>query len=164
MTNTRDTIVDWLKDAQAMEEAQITALSNHAKAADGYPQLRSKLEEHLRVTQRQADDLKRCIQRLGSDTSTTKQAIGKTTSFMQGLIASASGDDVVKNCLNDYAAEHMEIASYRSLIAACDEIGDRQTADVCRRICQEEIEMARWLENTIPAVTHDYLMHETARA
>lgn len=161
MATTRETLLDWLRDAHALEEAEITALSNHAKSAEEYPQLKAKLEQHLETTRRHSAEVRECINRLGGDSSGTKDVIGKTTTFLQGLVAGASGDTVVKNCLNDYAAEHMEIASYKSLIAAADELGERPVADTCRRILRDEEEMASWLENSIPTVTHEYLMHSS---
>ncbi|MCH8056157.1 MAG: hypothetical protein IH857_08425 [Deltaproteobacteria bacterium] len=38
-------VIDWLKDAHAMEAGGVVTLSDHAEAAGDYPEVRAKLEE-----------------------------------------------------------------------------------------------------------------------
>jgi ferritin-like metal-binding protein YciE len=66
-------------------------------------------------------------------------------------------DEHIKNALADYTSENFEIASYRSLIAAAEMLGDHQTAQVCRENLLEEEDMARFLEQQIPMITHEML-------
>ena len=79
---------------------------------------------------------------------------------MQGLASGPARDTAIKDCLAGIAAEHFEIACYRSLIAAAEQLGDMETASTCRGILREEEEMARWLETQLPTVTQ----HELAGA
>jgi ferritin-like metal-binding protein YciE len=83
--------------------------------------------------------------------------MGAVSGFVQGLAPSATSDTLVKSVLNDYAAEHFEIASYRSLHSAAQYLGDNETARICEQIIQEEERMARWLEQQIPAITELHL-------
>lgn len=41
-----------------------------------------------------------------------------------------------------YVFEHHEIACYRSLIGAAEELGDAETAELCTEILREEEAMA----------------------
>lgn len=66
---------------------------------------------------------------------------------MSGLFV---GDEVVEGALASYTFEHMEIASYRILIATSQEAGDVETQRVCEEILREEEAMASWLETNLP--------------
>jgi ferritin-like metal-binding protein YciE len=74
---------------------------------------------------------------------------------MQALSTGPAQDEMVKNALADFAAENFEVASYRSLIAAAQDLGDQQTASVCQQILQEDEAMARWIEQSLPVVVQD---------
>lgn len=94
-----------------------------------------------------------------------KQTVGKVQGMVQGISTGPAGDEVVKNCLADYAAEHFEIACYTSLIAACNELGESQIASVCDQIRSQEEAMAQRLMQAIPVVTTTYMVqkgHEKA--
>ena len=88
--------------------------------------------------------------------------IGKFTATMQNLSGFFAGDEVVKGVLASYAFEHMEIASYRILIAACDAAGDRETKAVLEEICREEEAMAKWLSDAMPEITRRHLVRTEA--
>lgn len=159
----RETLVAWLKDAYAMESALVDTLDNAAKDAskDGADMMAVKIREHVESTRRHAELLRECIERHGESTPTLKTAVGKITHFFSELGKVAADDKIVKNALQGYAAEHFEIACYRALIAAARHIGDEQTAAVCERILQDEVEMARTLEANLPQITTAYLDRQT---
>ncbi|ESY93106.1 DUF892 family protein [Mesorhizobium sp. L48C026A00] len=64
-----------------------------------------------------------------------------------------AGDEVMKGSLASYTFEHMEIASYKMLIAAAGEVGDAEVQRVCEENLREEVAMADWLENKLGTVT-----------
>jgi ferritin-like metal-binding protein YciE len=70
------------------------------------------------------------------------------------------GDEIVKAALATYTFEHMEIGSYRILIATAEALADTETKLVCEQILREEENMARWLEENLPSVTKQYLDRE----
>src|SRR4029078_2644354 len=113
-------------------------LASQAGRIKSYPQLQAKIEEHLYQTREQAKRLERCIERLGGDTSTLKDVTAQFVAMAQGFAGMFAGDEVMKGALGSYTFEHMEIASYRILIAAAEEIGDSETAQVCEEILAEE--------------------------
>ncbi|HYH47441.1 MAG TPA: DUF892 family protein, partial [Thermoanaerobaculia bacterium] len=86
-----------------------------------------------------------------------KNTLGKVTGFFQGLSTEPARDELVKNALSDYAAEHFEIASYRALIAGARALGETEVARVCEEILQDEERMARFLEQNLPMVVQQYL-------
>ena len=56
----------------------------------------------------------------------------------------------------------MEIAAYRVLIAAADQVGDPETSAVCAEILREGEAMARWLQDNLAPLTQRYLVREEA--
>ncbi len=150
-------LISWLKDAHAMEQGVAQILENHIQDAEGQPQMASRLQQHLETTRRHADHVQSCIERLGDSTSAIKSGVGNLVGMMQGLTTGAAEDDVVKNVIADFAVEHFEIASYRSLIAAAEAVGDQETARICQDILRDEEQMASWFAQQLPNTTQQFL-------
>lgn len=157
MTTREDRLLQWLRDAHAMEKQAETMLSAQASRIESYPELKAKIEEHLAETRRQADMLESCIERRGGDTSTLKDLMGKFAAMGQGLGGAMVDDEVVKGSMASYTFEHMEIAAYKVLIATAEACGDQETAAVCQRILNEEMAMAAWLGENLAPVTSRFL-------
>lgn len=147
-----------------MEVGAIPTLKSHAAAAGDYPDLQAKLNEHVDVTRRHAYLIEGCIERLGGHPSAVKEVIGTMAGKVSGIANLPAKDTVIKNALGDYAAENFEIASYRSLIAAAEMVGDQETAGVCRRILRDEEEMAGWLGGHIATLTLGFLSGQAGEA
>ena len=81
---------------------------------------------------------------------------------VQGLATGLAKDELVKNVLHDYGTEHFEIACYTSLAAAAEELGDQETARVCREILRDEEAMAGFLIGQVPTATLAILRREAA--
>ena len=150
-------LMAWLRDAHAMEKQAETMLSAMAGRIESYPEVKTKIETHLAETRRQADMLQSCIERRGGDTSTLKDLMGKFMAMGQGVSGALVDDEIVKGSMASYTFEHMEIAAYKVLIAAAEACGDPETSAVCQRILQEEVAMANWLAENLPAVTAKFL-------
>lgn len=150
----RQQLIAWLNDAHAMELSLAKVLENHAKDADRLPDIRARDEEHLEETREHARKIEQCLEHLGAEKpSAVKNAIGTVMGKMQGAMSGPFGDEIMKNALSDYAAEHMEIACYRSLIIAAEEIGEVHVARICNEILADEESMAQWLEQKLPEIT-----------
>ena len=143
-----------------MENQAIEILKRQAERTESYPEVQAKLEEHLEQSREQAARVKECIERLGGDTSTVKKGVAKFMGNTAALANSAAGDEIVKNGMADYAFEHFEMASYRALVGAADEMGEDEVRRVCAEILEEEKAMARWLEKRLPQLARQYLQRE----
>lgn len=162
--NNLDQLKSWLNDAHSMEQGLIKVLENHAKDAKDHPDVRARDEQHIEETRRHVERVTRCLELLGEKPSAMKSAWSKMTGVVQGASSGPFRDEIVKNFLSDYAAEHLEIACYRSLIAAADELNQPEIAELCRQNLRDEEEMARWLEENIPVITRMYLQEQHAHA
>lgn len=153
----QETLINWLNDAYGMERNLIQVLEHRVKDASGHPDMQARVQQHLQETRQHATLIKDCIERLGGSTSSIKAGIADVMGSFQGRSTEPAKDEIVKNILADYASEQFEIASYKSLIAAAESLGDSQTTSVCRQILHEEETMAHWLDQHIASVTQEYL-------
>lgn len=157
-----DRLLQWLRDAHAMEMQAETMLEAQARRIEHYPELKARIQRHIQETRHQAELIRGCIERRGGSTSTTKDLAGKFTAMMQGLGGVAAGDEIVKGAMAGYTFEHFEISAYRALIATANVAGDAETERVCRQILREEEEMAAWMAEHLPTVTAQFLRREEA--
>src|SRR5690606_32187588 len=93
---------------------------------------------------------------------TLKDMAGKATATAQGLSGMFVSDEVVKATMASYTFEHMEIAAYKSLIAAAELAGDAETRRVCEAILAQEEAMAKWLGEHIATITQQFLQRDAA--
>lgn len=158
----KEMLLAWLNDAHAIEEALIPNLENHVKDAEGHPQIQARIRQHLEETRRHAELVRGCIERLGDKPSKAKAVLGKVIGGMAGLGTGPFGDELVKDFVADFAAEHLEIASYQRLIVAARELGDEATVRTCEQILPEERAMAQAIEENLPVVVRETLQSQPA--
>lgn len=157
MTEAREIFVNWLRDAHAMEAQAETMLTAQINRLESYPALKMRMEQHLRETTAQREAVGNLIDSLGEGASFLKDTMGKVMAAGQGLSGVFAADEVMKGSLASYTFEQMEIASYTSLIAAADELGETQAVAVLTPILEEERAMAAWLAENIGPLTRSFV-------
>lgn len=159
----KNVLISWLNDAHAMELSLLQNLQEKKKDAEdtGNTSAAMRIGEHITETERHVEDTKSCVERLGGTTSVVKNVTGRVLGYADGVMTSMFADTSVKNALETYAAEALEIASYTSLIAAANAVGDGETAEVCSRILDDEIRMSDWALTEIPSTTEIHLIAQT---
>jgi ferritin-like metal-binding protein YciE len=157
MAAPQEHLVDWLKDAYAMERQAETMLRAQASRIEHYPKLKERIERHIEETLSQQQLLEGCLARYDSSPSLIKDTTARMAAFGQAIGGMAASDEVVKGGIAGYVFENMEIASYTALIAAAQAAGDTETQRCCEAILPQEVEMARWLLENFPEVVTAYL-------
>lgn len=147
-TEAREHLLDWLRDAHAMELQAESMLKAQAGRIENYPKLKMRIEQRL---------LEECIERLGGSTSAVKDTMGRIAAMGQAIGGMTASDEIVKGSMASYVFENMEIASYTTLIAAAGAIGDTRTQRACEQILEQEIAMSRWLLEHLPETTREFL-------
>lgn len=150
-------LMDWLKDAHAMEEQAETMLKSMASRIESYPDLHQRISRHIEETKEQQRLIRGCIERRGGDTSLLKDMTAKAVATFQGFSGVFASDEVVKGCLFSFSFENLEIAAYSQLQEAATYVGDLETAEVCGGILAQERAMAQWLEHNSPALVRHFL-------
>lgn len=155
MEQTRQNYIAWLRDAHAMEEQALTMLQGMADRFENYPQLRARIRSHIQETEGQLAALARLLDRKGVDSS--GDAMRPVSALAPPIAECFTDDEVVKGTLAIYAFENMEIASYRILITAAEQLGDAEAVDVFNRSLEQEEAMADWLASHSAQITRSFL-------
>lgn len=155
--NAKEEVIDWLRDAYAMERGlevtlqQITANQNHPS------EVRYLVEQHLEETRQHAQTVEWLLKTLGADTSAVRTGLGMMTEAVKGLSTGIARDEIIKDLLGCYAMEHFEIACYRAIIAAAEAGGLSDVTDGCEQIIFDEEQMAETISDSLPRLVRNYL-------
>jgi ferritin-like metal-binding protein YciE len=160
----RELLIAWLNDAYAMENALLPILENHAADAQGHPEIQARIYAHGDETKRHADLVRECVEKLGSSTSAGKTGLGTMFGYLQSVSTGMFSDESVKNALTDYATEHFEIACYRAIAAAAQQMGEQGVVTVCQNIIRDEQAMAEWLADNLPMITQETVSKQQTTA
>jgi ferritin-like metal-binding protein YciE len=156
-------VLDWLNDAYAMETGMIDVLEQRVRSAKEFPAIRKMFESHLRQTRQHAKMVAQCIERIGGARVAPTPAIGSPLRSAWSPTDRTSRDEVVRNCLVDYAAEQFEVVTYQALIEAASQVGDAQTVRVCEQIMREDQAMADRIVRALPMVVAAQLAEQEFR-
>jgi len=156
-TDANENLNDWLRDAHAMEQQAEKMLTAQAERLEHYPALRDRIVQHIEETRWQQGVVDACITRRGTSNSVIKDIGGKLMAFGQAIGGMTASDEVVKGAMAGYVFENIEIATYTTLIAAADAVGDTDTRTACEQILVQEKAMAAWLLDHMPQVTQMFL-------
>jgi len=162
--NARDEVIDWLKDAYAMERGLEVTLKKQSESDDYEAQIRSAAARHLEDTRRHARMVESLLKSLGSNTSTVKTGMGIMTESMKGFGTSMARDERIKDLLASYAMEHFEIACYKALVVAAERAHLTEVSETCNQIIDDEELMARTLDDALPMTVQNYLSGTMAKA
>lgn len=144
-------LLRYLNDAYAAEVGGLASLRDLA-AETTDAAVKQAVEEHITVTQSQADRVNARIQALGGDKSEPKGILNEALGKISGLlnIFHNKEDKQTQDVIKAYAFEHFEIGAYTSLRAYADAIGDHETVQLADAIIGEEQLAAERLHRLIP--------------
>jgi ferritin-like metal-binding protein YciE len=161
--NQRDTkLVQYLNEAYGKEKQLETALEAHIAMTTRAP-YKKRLQAHLKETKAHARDVERRIKKLGGQAggdgvmaaaSTVHTAANKAAALAQGPLHAVRGtgeqEKLLKNAKTEFQDEAEEIATYTAIETLATAVGDKETAQLAKRIRREEERMAGFLERLIP--------------
>ena len=162
MATPQENLLDWLRDAHAMEQQAEKMLKAQSERLENYPQLKARIDAPIEETLGQQQLIDECLTRLGGSASTLKDVGGKLMAFGQAVGGSLMSDEVIKGAMAGYVFENMEVASYTVLIAAAKAAGDAETQAACEKILPQEVAMAQWLLEHLPELTQAFLQRSEA--
>jgi ferritin-like metal-binding protein YciE len=167
--NERDAkLIQYLNEALAKERELETALQLHIGMTTKAP-YKKRLQQHLRETKSHAKQVERRIKALGGSSTiqsaqtTVSTAVGKGRATLKGQVDAVRGatplgpieqEAMLKNARQEYIEEAAEIATYRTIEAFAEKVGDRDTARLAKAILREEERMAKFLERQIATLTN----------
>lgn len=163
-TSKRDTLITGLRNAYGLEGQALSTMENVQSRLENYPQLKAAVTQHITETRQQQQMVEQMLHRFGEEPSTLKEAAMKMMGNLQSMFHASASDEVLKNSFALHAFEAFEIASYTSLIAMAEEIGETEVANTCRQILRQEEATEQKLRQMIPEISKIYLQLEESGA
>lgn len=154
--NYHDTFITGLVNARAMEVQATQLISRQLERLDNYPEVAEALRRHLEETEHQRDRLDKILEAHGTSHSAVKDFVTGFVGNMAAMGHVPMQDEIIKNSLANYAFEHFEIASYKSLLTLAELAGDSKAPELLKTSLAEEERMATWCEDHLDGVTRKY--------
>lgn len=158
----RDIFVTGLRNAHAMENQALSIMKAQHSRIENYPDVAQRLEVHIRETEGQRERLATILDKLGEGNSTLKDAALSISGSLAALGHAIADDEILKNSFANFAFENYEIAAYQSLITVAARGGYSSAIELLRKSLDEEMDMARWLDENLEKVTLKYVARRQA--
>jgi len=153
----RHTFVVGLRNAHAMEHQALSLMDRQIEHLAHYVEVETRLRSHRGETELQIERLRSILQGLGEGPSTLKDLTLELGANLQALAHMMAPDEIIKNCLANYAFENFEAASYRALLVMADAGGFTDAIPLLEQSLREEEAMVAFVEQTLPQVVRRYL-------
>ena len=175
-------LIQYLNEAYGKEKQLETALEAHIAMTTRAP-YKKRLQQHLRETKAHGRDVQRRIKQLGgvaeevnvpgpeAITEAATRAVElarKGLAAMQGPVHVLRGtgeqEKLLKNAKTQFQDAAEQIASYTAVGTLAEKVGDRETAQLAKRIRREEERMRGFLEKEIPRLATAVVNAEVPRS
>ena len=143
METPQERLLRYLDDAHAAEVGIADMLRSAIDRVNNV-QAKAAFQEHLAVTQNQAQRLEQRLISLGGKTSGGKgilnSIMGKVSDFVN--VGHDEFDKTTQDIIKAYSTEYLEVGMYTSLQAYAEQLGDTETVALAVRAIAEEKEAA----------------------
>ncbi|MEA2211974.1 MAG: hypothetical protein QOF83_1922 [Solirubrobacteraceae bacterium] len=178
--NTRDTkLVQWLSEAHAKESELEADLTAHI-ALTQKASYKKRLQQHLKETREHKRATAKRVRELGGGDAGARtrlpgvpnavgEVAGKSVAAVKGQVGTARAlvtsqpETHLRNVQEELREEHVEIAIYTRIETLATEVGDRDTAQLARRIRREEERMAKYLDSELQRLVKEIVRAEIPR-
>jgi ferritin-like metal-binding protein YciE len=137
----QDQLIKYLTDAHSIEQQALVQMKMAPKIA-GDAEIAGAFERHKTETEEHERLVDERLEALGASPAKAKDAAGAITGIGFGLFAKFQPDTPGKLVAHAFSYEHMELAAYDLLARVADQAGDTETAEMARRIEDQERAMA----------------------
>ncbi|MEH3039074.1 MAG: ferritin-like domain-containing protein [Sphingomonas paucimobilis] len=152
----RELFVIGLRNAHAVEKQALSIMTPQVERIVNYPEVADRLRLHIDETNGQIARLDEILAGFDTSGSVLKDAALSMSGGMAAIGHSIAADEILKNSYANYAFEHFEIASYKSLLTLAEDGGFAQATTALRQSLSEEEAMAAWIDESLPIVTRRY--------
>jgi ferritin-like metal-binding protein YciE len=154
---THELFITGLKNAHAMEKQALSIMTPQMQRIQHYPAVAERLREHIEETNGQIMRIDDILDSLGERASALKDTALGVAGELAAVGHSFAGDEILKNSFANYAFEHFEMASYKSLIVMSESSGLERFRSGLEQNLREEEAMAAWIDQSLPLVTRRYM-------
>jgi ferritin-like metal-binding protein YciE len=151
-----------LRNQHAVENQAIELLERQIGRLENYPELSDRMRRHVQESQDQARRLEDLLGAFGTSQSGLKDTVMSFMGNMAALAHVPALDEVIKNTLANFAFEHFEIASYKTLLTLADLTGHAAANSALKQSLAEEEAMAAWIDDHLAATTRRFVQRSEA--
>lgn len=167
-------LVQWLNEAHAKEVELEADLTAHIALTDK-ASYKKRLQDHLKQTREHKRAVARRIKQIGGEPATgplpgvVGEAAGKTIAAVKGQLGVARAivtqqvETHLRQAQEELREEHVEIALYSRVETLAEQVGDRDTAQLAKRIRREEERMAKFLATELTRLVKELVRAEIPR-
>jgi ferritin-like metal-binding protein YciE len=134
-------LIKYLTDAHSIEHQALVQMKA-APGMAGDSEMAAAFEQHCTETEEHERLVDERLSALDASPSKAKDLAGAVTGIGFGLFAKLQPDTPGKLAAHAFSYEHMELAAYDMLARVADRAGDAETAQMARRIEEQEGAMA----------------------
>lgn len=175
-------LIQYLNEAYGKEKQLETALQAHIQMTTR-PPYKKRLQDHLKETKGHAREVERRIKKLGGKAEAADlpgpDAVGGAAAAVQNVANRAAAlaqgpmhalrgtgesERMLKNARTQLQDEAEEIGTYTMIQTLAETVGDKETAQVAKKILREELRMREFLLKTIPQLTKAVAQEEIPAA
>jgi ferritin-like metal-binding protein YciE len=160
--HTRSIYIVGLRNQHAVENQAIELLERQLGRLENYPEMAEKMRQHLQESKEQARRIEELLSQFDTSHSTLKDTVMSIVGNMAALAHTPASDEVVKNTFANYAFEHYEIASYKSLLTLAEITGHNSSMSALKQSLGEEQAMAQWIDDHIAETIRMYVSRSAA--
>jgi ferritin-like metal-binding protein YciE len=153
----RELFITGLKNAHAVEKQALSIMTPQVSRIENYPEVADRLRFHIEETNGQIARLDQILRELDTSGSAIKDLGLSMSGGMAALAHTVAGDEIIKNSFANYAFEHFEIASYKSLLVLAEDGGFARALPLLEQSLSEEVNMAQWIDESLPIITRRYV-------
>ncbi|MFC4166982.1 ferritin-like domain-containing protein [Teichococcus aestuarii] len=146
-----------LRNQHGVEKQAIQLLERQVGRLENYPEMEARMRAHIAESEQQALRIEEMLASFNTSHSTVKDTVLQFMGNMAALAHAPASDEVVKNSFANYAFEHYEIASYKSLLTLAELVGHQAGLSALRQSLQEEEAMAQWIDEHLGPTTLTYV-------
>jgi ferritin-like metal-binding protein YciE len=159
MSSATETLIEYLREAEATEQESLSLLEGHVRGAPPGP-YRSAVRRHLDETRRHAHQVGERLTDLGASRNpfsaavnlgeaVVGRALGLALAPVNLLAGRTSPDQLLRDAQDEIAAEAREVAVYVALERLAEAAGDQATASLARTIRGDEERQLRTLRELL---------------
>ena len=146
-----------LRNAHAMERQSQELMKWQSVRLADYPDIEQRIRTHMEETDEQLRRLEHCLESLNERPSILKDTALSLLGTLTATSNAMGEDEILKNMFSNYAFEHYELATYKSLVRMAQELGLEEAKSLLGASRSEEQKMAAWIDRHIENVTDAYL-------
>jgi ferritin-like metal-binding protein YciE len=158
----KDTYITGLRNQHAVEHQAIELLERQVGRLQNYPEMEQRMRRHIEESREQARRLEDLLGHFDTSHSSFKDTMMSIAGNLAAMGHSTAPDEVVKNTFANFAFEHYEIASYKSLLVLADLSGHSAGISALQASLREEQDMAAWIADHIDPTVRRFVERSAA--